>query len=288
MALLLRSDANTFSLLPAFLALLSCVFAASANYVLNEWLDASFDAFHPSKSARPCVTKCMDERVILVEYFAFAGAALLLAHAIASLVFYAALALLLSGIVYNTRPFRTKDVVFLDVLSEALNNPVRLVFGWAMVDPTTMPPGSILLAYWMGGAFLMNTKRLAEFREITDKAGAPSLHQYRRSFTYYSDRLLIITSFFYGLASIGALMIFVVKYRIEYLLAAPALVALFALYLDLGLRATATAQAPEQLFREPALVACVAIVVMVLAILTFVDIPFLEQFASAHYITIPK
>jgi hypothetical protein len=36
----------------------------------------------------------------------------------------------------------------------------------AMVDPTTLPPSSVILLFWAGGAFLMSAKRLSEFREI--------------------------------------------------------------------------------------------------------------------------
>ncbi|WP_246661419.1 MULTISPECIES: hypothetical protein [Rhizobium] len=39
-----------------------------------------------------------------------------------------------------------------DVISESINNPIRLVIGWSMIDPTSLPPGSIILAYWFGSA----------------------------------------------------------------------------------------------------------------------------------------
>ena len=53
----------------------------------------------------------------------------------------------LQGIVYNVPPLRTKDKPYLDVISESVNNPIRLLIGWAMVDPTTLPPSSIILSY---------------------------------------------------------------------------------------------------------------------------------------------
>jgi hypothetical protein len=40
----------------------------------------------------------------------------------------------LQGIVYNVRPLRTKDKPYLDVISESINNPLRLTIGWAMID----------------------------------------------------------------------------------------------------------------------------------------------------------
>src|SRR3546814_4458791 len=77
-----------------------------------------------------------------------------------------ALAFAAQGLAYNVPPLRTKDVPYLDVLSESVNNPLRLAIGWAMIDPGSLPPVSIIIAYWFGGAFLMGTKRLSEYREI--------------------------------------------------------------------------------------------------------------------------
>ena len=50
-------------------------------------------------------------------------------------------------------PLCTKDKPYLDVISESVNNPLRLAIGWAMVDPATLPPASVILAFWLGGAY---------------------------------------------------------------------------------------------------------------------------------------
>ena len=39
------------------LAFISISFVASANYVINEWLDAEFEEFHPTKKNRPVVSR---------------------------------------------------------------------------------------------------------------------------------------------------------------------------------------------------------------------------------------
>ena len=41
------------------LGFLSTCFIASANYVINEWLDAPFDKYHPTKKNRPAVSENM-------------------------------------------------------------------------------------------------------------------------------------------------------------------------------------------------------------------------------------
>src|SRR3546814_5665135 len=63
-----------------------------------------------------------------------------------------------------------------------------------MVDPTPLPPSSLLLAYWTGGAFLMGAKRLSEYRDISTEAGMQMLHRYRRSFSAYTAESLTVRS----------------------------------------------------------------------------------------------
>jgi 4-hydroxybenzoate polyprenyltransferase len=284
LALVMRPDENVLSVQGALLTLMSCVFSASANYVINEWLDAPFDAHHPRKSSRPCVANRMNPGLIWLEYAILAGLALVVANLVAPLVVYATVALLISGLVYNVEPLRLKDVGFVDVLCEAINNPIRMVFGWAMVDPTTLPPASVLVAYWMGGAFLMNTKRLAEYREVVAKVGVEELNIYRRSFRNYTELSLIIASFLYAQLSLVGVAVFMVKYRIEYVLTVPLLSALFCIYFYIGMQHQSTAQTPERLFRERMLMVMTSVVGAAFLLLTFIDIPILDGLIGAHFI----
>src|SRR3546814_7969196 len=100
-----------------------------------------------------------------------------------------ALAFAAQGLAYNVPPLRTKDVPYLDVLSESVNNPLRLAIGWAMIDPGSLPPVSIIIAYWFGGAFLMGTKRLSEYREIVVSNGAALLARYRKRSEEHTSEL---------------------------------------------------------------------------------------------------
>jgi 4-hydroxybenzoate polyprenyltransferase len=167
LAWLLGGDGRAaFDPIVVLLGLLAAGLASSANYVINEYLDAPFDAFHPTKRERSSVVRAMSRGWVGVEYALFAGAAAGLAFALSRPLGWVVVAFLVSGLVYNVRPLRTKDLVFWDVATEAVNNPIRLMIGWLLVDPSTLPPSSLLLAYWAGGAFLMSTKRLTEYRTI--------------------------------------------------------------------------------------------------------------------------
>lgn len=262
----------------------SAALVASANYVLNEWLDASFDAHHPRKAARPAVRKRLSRLVVYAEYALLLAAGLALALAVGRLFALFAVAFCLSGVVYNVPPLRLKEVPVLDVLTESVNNPIRLILGWAMVDGTTLPPSTLLLAYWMGGAFLMATKRFAEYRSVAAGAGAAALVRYRRSFGAYSENSLLVSAFLYALMAAFSLAIFLVKYRIEYLLAFPLFAALFGSYLRIGLRPESAAEAPERLFRERSLLLLLALLVIGLSLLTWIDLPFLGPLTDPHYI----
>lgn len=266
----------------------SAVLVASANYIINEWLDREFDAFHPDKSKRPAVNRVMSPLWVYSLYAACCLAGLLLAYEVGPLFFGVSLLFWLSGVVYNVPPLRSKDKAYLDVLSESMNNPIRMMLGWAMIEQATIAPGSLLLAYWMGGAFLMGTKRLSEYREIAAGPGLGVLHRYRRSFRHYTEESLTVSCFVYALFSTFVMGVFLIKYRIEYLLAFPFLVLLFAHYLALSMRSGSVAQKPEKLFREKRLMAISAATVAALAILSFVDIPVLQRFGEPHFIVLPS
>ena len=46
---------------------------ASANYVINEWLDARFDKYHPTKKKRPVVQNTMSGKIVAAEYAVLAA-----------------------------------------------------------------------------------------------------------------------------------------------------------------------------------------------------------------------
>lgn len=267
---------------------LSAVLIASANYVINEWLDREFDAFHPKKSGRTAVNKHLSERLVYAEYLALLAAGLALAWLVGTPFFCVSVLFGLSGLAYNVRPLRTKDRVYLDVISESVNNPLRLTLGWLMVDSNTLPPSSLLLAYWAGGAFLMGAKRLSEYRDISHSEGVAVLHRYRRSFSAYTAENLTVSCFLYAIMSAFFIAIFLIKYRLEYIIALPAIGVLFALYLWLALLRDSIAQRPERLFRSRRLMTSVALVVVMLLIATFVDIPALGYLSEPGLIRVGR
>jgi 4-hydroxybenzoate polyprenyltransferase len=284
LAYLLRGIHTTSLVSSITLSLIAAICIASANYVINEWFDREFDKFHPTKSKRTAVKTELSGIIIFLEWTCLVAIGLACAFAVSKVTLLVVSLFALQGIVYNVPGIRTKDKAYLDVISESVNNPLRLMIGWAMIDPTTLPPSSVILMYWAGGAFLMAAKRLSEFRQITASHGRALLERYRASFAGYSEISLTVSCFVYALVTSFFLAVFLVKYRVEYLLTVPVLIALFGHYLALSMEPESAAQKPEKLFKERGLIVLVGLLAITFVFATSVDIPALEIFTGQRYI----
>lgn len=258
-----------------FWPLAACVFAAclaaSANYVMNEYVDAETDRYHPIKRSRAAAINQVSVKSVLMVYFFLAICSLVLAGFINHLTVYATSLLLIAGILYNIKPIRLKDRAYLDVLSESLNNPIRLLIGWFAVTDKVLPPSSFVMGYWMAGAFLMAVKRFAEFRSI----GKDVAVKYRISFSYYTENSLLISSFAYAVCAAFFLGVFLVKYRIELLITFPFLTYLFAWYLKIGFKENSAVQHPEKMYIEVEFIIYCLILTVLFGVLIFLDVPWM-------------
>lgn len=250
-------------------------FIASANYVINEWLDAEFDKYHPIKKNRPVVVAGLEFKYVMLEYVGLIVLGLGLSLMINMPFFWVEVILLVMGALYNIKPIRTKDIPYLDVLSESFNNVIRLLLGWFMISATHIPPVSVMVAYWLCGAYLMNVKRYSEYRMI-DNPELAGL--YRKSFKYYTEGRLLAMSLFYGMTATVTLSLFIVVYRVEYLLALPLVVALFVYYFMLSFKEDSVVQKPEKLYKEKKLFVLILLIIVVLLVLAFMDLDFLHSY----------
>jgi 4-hydroxybenzoate polyprenyltransferase len=274
---------NNTSLINVLLAFLATSFAASANYVINEWLDAEFDKYHPIKKNRPAVTEGLNPRIVYVEYAGFEIVSLILAAMINWPTFTMIVALLVMGVVYNVRPLRTKDIPYLDVLSESVNNAIRFAIGWFCIAPAFYPPLSFVMGYWMAGGFLMASKRFAEYRMIANPAQAKL---YRKSFGGYSELSLLLSAFFYGFLAVFFCGVFLIKYKIELLLSIPFVCGLFCYYIRICYKPDSAAQKPEKLFRERWLMIYVISLIITIFVLYSIRIPQLDLFLRTDLVSI--
>ena len=104
-------------------AFISTVLSSSANYVINEWCDRVTDSFHPRKKLRPIPSGLLKKIDVLVLYAFLCLSSLLISIFFikSKLITFLITLILINGIVYNKKPIRFKDKVFLDVFSESIN-----------------------------------------------------------------------------------------------------------------------------------------------------------------------
>ncbi len=243
---------------------------ASSNYVINELRDAPFDIHHPTKQHRPVPSGRVSIRWAYGQWVALGAVGLGLAYLVSTPFLAALAALWVMGCVYNLPPVRTKDLPFLDVLSEAVNNPLRLLAGWYVVTDEVTPPLSMILCYWMLGCYLMAIKRFAEHR---DMGGSGTALRYRKSFGYYTSQRLLVSIMFYGSLAMLAFGAFAAAYRRELLVAFPLVALTMAIYLNLGFLPSSPTEHPEKLYRERGLMVAVVVSAVLMTVLVVVDLP---------------
>ena len=256
------------------LGMVAATIIASSNYVLNEMLDAPFDRLHPTKKFRPTACGMVHIGWGYVQWIAMMVVGLMLANTISYGFFVSAAILWLMGCIYNIPPVRSKDLPYIDVLSESVNNPLRFALGWYMVTSALLPPLSLLLSYWMLGAYFMALKRFSEYRQIDNPTVAGS---YRRSFRFYTEESLLNSVVFYAASSMLFFGAFIMRYRMELILAFPLVAWSMAVYFGLSFRHESAVQNPEKLYREPRLMISLFLSTIAFAVLLFVNLPWLAQ-----------
>jgi len=274
-ALSLEPAQLTYSLLLRIIVgLLSTCLVASSNYVINEVIDASADIYHPTKFTRPVPSGQVSIPWAYAQWITLmilgVGLGLIISLSFAATMFV----LWIMGCIYNIPPLRSKDLPYLDVLSEAANNPLRMLAGWFIVDITAIPPASLLLSYWMVGCYFMAIKRYAELRSIVNRAQAVA---YRKSFVFYTEERLLVSIVFYGSAAMLFFGAFIMRYRLELVLAFPLVALVMAVYLSLAFKENGAAHAPERLTREPTLMASVIACALWMVVLLLLNIPILHR-----------
>jgi 4-hydroxybenzoate polyprenyltransferase len=179
---------------------------------------------------------------------------------------FSLLALLVAGFAYNVKPVRTKDIPFLDAISESANNPIRFLIGWYAFAPRHFfPPFALLLAWWSFGNFLMTAKRLSEFRLLRDKAA-----DYRLSHKKYSRSLLLLGMFVSAAVFLISFLVFVLSLRLHRFFS---VFPLLFLYLFLFFRKTLNErevmEEPESLLLNPLIALLTFVLVALFALSVF-------------------
>jgi decaprenyl-phosphate phosphoribosyltransferase len=268
-----RESLSDFSVIPFAVKALFAFFLtwaiSTVNYIINEIADAPFDIHHPSKRNRPLVKGEIKKAPFLLTGIIMGFVSLALAYLFFSIPFFLSLlVLLLAGFLYNIKPFRTKDIPFLDSVSESANNPIRFLIGWfAFSSPHLFPPLSLLLTWWIFGNFLMISKRLSEFRLLKDKA-----ENYRSSLSRYTVKSLILGITLSTIFFFAGYFVFAFTYRLQsFFYLSPLVFLYFFLIFWKTLREKEAMEEPERLLKHPVFTIFTFILIFLFSLTYFLD-----------------
>jgi decaprenyl-phosphate phosphoribosyltransferase len=273
--LFLYRDLSPFTdlniILRLLLSFLLTWFISTASYIINEIADAPYDIHHPTKRNRPLV-----KGEIKIIPFSLLGFVLILAALIpafliySSSFFFSLLTLLIAGFIYNLKPVRTKDIPFLDAISESANNPIRFLIGWFALSPSNIfPPLSLLICWWAFGNFLLVAKRLSEFRLLQEKAG-----DYRASLKKYSNLSLLMGMTVSAVVFFLTYFYFAFAFRFQSLfLFSPFLLFYFFLFFRKTMKEEEVMEEPEQLLKTMKFALYTIFLVLLFVLSFFIDRP---------------
>jgi len=266
---------NTNVFFNGFIGMISVCIVSSSNYTINEIVDAPYDKFHPTKKYRPIPCGMINIKIAYIQWLLLGAIGIGLGSIVSYKYMFVMFSLWFMGCVYNLKPTRSKDIPYIDVLSESINNPIRMLAGWYIVSNTSIPPASLLLSYWMIGSYFMAIKRLAEYKNI-----GHNIQTYRKSLAYFSERKLLLVIIFFASSSMLFFGAFIMRYRIELIATVPLVSWVMAIYFNLSFDEDSAAQNPEKLYRETHLLIATITCSAAILILMFVDIPFLRDVFS--------
>jgi decaprenyl-phosphate phosphoribosyltransferase len=243
--LILNESINIYYFFLIIISILSTSIIASANYSINEYLDKEYDKYHPLKNKRALI----NNKISIIQLLCFYFFLIFLGFGIGLFFFgvyfnLTLLFLLIMGVIYNVRPLRLKDHIVLDVVSEAINNPIRFILAYTAIFNNFNFNFNFVLSYWFAGIFLMTCKRYSEKKFLSNK----NIFLYRPSLQKYSFKLLFFIIIFSCIGSLFFLNLFILDekiispYFIFYFLI------LFVIYYYYSVIKTNYAQIPEKIF----------------------------------------
>jgi 4-hydroxybenzoate polyprenyltransferase len=273
-------DFSRVNFMKIFIGTLAICLASSSNYLINEYLDRESDSFHPTKKLRGAVAGEIQSWKIVTLYFLLVMTVIFIVKPLGIQLVTTILIYLFLAILYNCKPFRVKDRIYIDVITESANNPLRLIFGWYLITTSYVPPLTLLLAFWALGIFLMSSKRLSEINQLQKQLSPVEISNYRRSFARYTFTSLSTFSSAAGLFTVLLLGIFSCKYKPEYLLFTIVVLAWITFYMSESHKEDSMVQAPEKLIRSwPNFIFALLIIVSYL-VAQFLELQFLNELAT--------
>ncbi len=239
---------------PVVSSFVALCFVASANYGINEVCDVETDTYHPEKKSRSIPSgKVSPALIITLSVLLYMIGFLLIATLQNAMLSLSLALLLISGVLYNIKPFRLKDKPYVDFIFEAINNPIRLMIGWySVAKPSHLVPASLVFGFWFFGMFLMAAKRFGEFRFLKENERAA---KYRKSFQYYTEEHLLFSMIAAAVCFSFLLGALSFKYSVDVMVILPFLVIWIVWFFHLACQKNTIVKDPERVFEKKIFVA---------------------------------
>lgn len=249
----------------------------SANYLVNELLDRDLDHLHPLKSKRALVGKQFNKKILAAEYLALLILGLFSIFNASSMAFISGVLFFISGIIYNVEPIRLKDRPYWDILSESVNNSLRLTAGWGVVSNGALLPTSLFISFWAIGGYMMAIKRLSEYRFMSQKGEIHILKNYRKSFAHWNEQRLLL--FVLGSLSTFAFFfgVFLVRYKPEYTLLLPLIILQPLWYFKISMEDLDLGQKPELIYKKRNFILVNLLFLFAFTLLTLENFPWIRS-----------
>lgn len=242
-----NAKTGSFDLWQSALAVLLACLMSSANYIINEIVDAQFDKMHPTKRFRPVASGNVAVKKLIVLDIGLIIITFIVSYFFFNEKFFLLMVLffVVGGLFYNVPPLRTKDIPYIDIMSESVNNPIRLLLGWYAVGNTNGIPVLAIASCWSFGAALMSAKRLAEVRFLGGKS-----RQYRPTLKYYFGPSLTIQYYFYIGTTVASFAWLSIVYKFHMLYLLPLILIFFAWFTVLTFQKDSIVKEPERLLEK--------------------------------------
>jgi decaprenyl-phosphate phosphoribosyltransferase len=261
-----------FNVLLTFIA---ASLAASANYTINEYLDRAHDSNHPRKKERVSVLGQVTLNGVITQYLILYSLALLLFYLIGARSLIVCFLFLTNALAYNLPIIRLKEKKYLDIVSESLNSPLRLAWGWYSLSTLGFPPTSAIIAFWLTGIFLMSLKRYVELNEFPTLAEAKA---YRQSLARYTKQQLLRLSMMAAFSASMLLGVYITRNRLEFLIILPFVIWIFTEFTIAALGGGKIIHSPETTIKSPKILVILVTLIIASFFLYIFDIPTLSNF----------
>jgi 4-hydroxybenzoate polyprenyltransferase len=238
-------------------------------------LDRAHDSNHPRKKKRVSVLGQVTLTGVIIQYLILYSFALLLFYSIGIRSLLICLLFLLNALAYNLPSIRLKEKKYLDIVSESLNSPLRVAWGWYSLSTLSFPPTSAIVSFWLTGIFLMSLKRYVELNEFPTLAEAKA---YRESLARYTKQQLLRLSMMAAFSASMLLGVYITRNRLEFLIILPFVIWIFTEFTITALDGGKIIHSPETTIRSPKILVILITLVIASLFLYLFDIPALSNF----------